>query len=182
MYEKAVNTDNRNEMIQFLTGHFRYFTMNSWNGCSSYANNVKIYNLGLTKEQEDIAYQLLDPDVDTNALNDQIAFLIEQFYEDTGYTVSYNGRSSGYLVLYETKRENNKMRMYPGRSIDQNEDFEDWSDEDLKERVELVCKFDRLCDDIREQFLQCCRPDCIQTQTVTIVTEQRYLVLPEDLT
>lgn len=41
MYEKAVNTDNRNEMIRFLTGHFRYFTMNSWNGCSSYANNVK---------------------------------------------------------------------------------------------------------------------------------------------
>lgn len=69
------------------------------------------------------------------------------------------------------------MCIYLGRSIDQNEDFEDWSDEDLKERVELVCKFDRLCDDIREQFLQCCRPDCIQTQTVTIVTERRYLVL-----
>ena len=33
-----------------------------------------------------------------------------------------------------------------GASIDQNEDFEDWSIEDIRDRVKLVQDFDRLCD------------------------------------
>lgn len=37
----------KKEMIEFLKNHKRYWTMNSWNGSSSYANNVKIYNLGM---------------------------------------------------------------------------------------------------------------------------------------
>ena len=38
--------------------------------------------------------------------------------------------------------------LYYWQSIDQDEDFEDWSLEELQERVDVVMDFDQLCDDI----------------------------------
>jgi len=45
--------------------------------------------------------------------------------------------------------------MVASRSIDQCEDFdaEDWSMESLRDRVELVCAFDAVCDAIRSNFI-----------------------------
>lgn len=102
-YYKEVNLNNRAEMINFLKNHFRYHTMNSWNKSTSYANNVKIYNLGLTREQENQIYELLE----TEGGYDNINFLIEEFESDHDYKwqVGFNGRSGGYLVLYQGGRK-----------------------------------------------------------------------------
>ena len=72
------------------------------------------------------------------------------------------------------------MAMYPGRSIDRDADFEDaeeWPDELLAERVQLVCAFDRTCDQIRDVFLSYCIPDCIRTEEV--VVQRKRLCRPE---
>ena len=45
-------------MTAYLQTHFRYSTMNSWNGADSYAHNLKIYKLGLCSEIEDKLYDL----------------------------------------------------------------------------------------------------------------------------
>ena len=37
---------------------------------------------------------------------------------------------------------------YPGRNTDMGEDFGDWEMYQLRERVKVVCDFDKLCDDI----------------------------------
>ena len=49
----------RKEMVDFLKNHFRYNTANSWNQSTSYARNVKIYNLGLSEVLADKALDLL---------------------------------------------------------------------------------------------------------------------------
>ena len=68
-------------MINFLTTHFRYYTNNSWNLSTSYANNVKIYNLGLTSEERDKAYELIDlPET-----YDEFEWLFECFAQDHNY-------------------------------------------------------------------------------------------------
>lgn len=59
-FSKKVDLRSRNDMIGFLCSHFRYNTMNSWNCSTSYANNVKIYNLGLSKDDEDKLYELVE--------------------------------------------------------------------------------------------------------------------------
>ena len=41
----------------------------------------------------------------------------------------------------------------PGKSVDQDEDFSDWDIDDLRKRVQLVQEFDRLCDQIVEEFI-----------------------------
>ena len=49
MFSVKVDMRSRKAMTEFLENHFRYSTMNSWNGSTSYANNVKYYNLDLNE-------------------------------------------------------------------------------------------------------------------------------------
>lgn len=90
---------SRKDMIAYLTGHFRYDTMNSWNASTSYAAKVKIQNLTFpNKEAESRAYDL----VQTEEAMEGVRFIMQEFDEDHDYEwqVGFNGRSGGYIVLY----------------------------------------------------------------------------------
>ena len=59
-FYQSVDLRSRKAMTDFLVHHFRYPTMNSWNGSYSYACNLKIYKLGLDQEIADKLYEMLD--------------------------------------------------------------------------------------------------------------------------
>jgi hypothetical protein len=46
---------------------------------------------------------------------------------------------------------------WPGKDTDMYEDYEDWTLRNLRERVDLVHDFDRLCDSIVTEYLNLCR-------------------------
>lgn len=101
---------SRASLTDWLSGHYRYDTMNSCNNSTAYANRIKIPHLGLTSAQEDAAYELLDVD-------DGFRFLsvrINEFTEQQGgqFTAGTNGRSGGYLVMYNSqyKQSEHKSR------------------------------------------------------------------------
>ena len=185
MFKKTVDLKDRAEMIRFLREHFRYDTLRSWNRQTSYANNMKIYNLDLPESTKDRLYDMLSADEPYDRMED----LLQDFAERHAYAwqAGQNGRSGGYLVLYSGGRKKLEyksrctkcgqlnytstgetgcvcgrcgsparqdlqsplyQRFVSGKSIDADADFEEWSDEDLRERVELVSEFDQLCDDI----------------------------------
>lgn len=102
-FSKKVDLRSREKMVEFLTEHPRYCTMNSWNDATTYAHNVKIYNLGLTAEQEDKLYELIN----TEEFYYDINILLEEFAQKYKYCwqVAFNGRSDGYLVLYKGARK-----------------------------------------------------------------------------
>lgn len=93
----------KGKMIEYLSGHFRYHTLHSWNRMTSYAQNVKIYNLPWKKrEDESRAYELFST---TQAA--QIArSCFDAFHQQTDYHYSIigNGRSGGYLVMVQSER------------------------------------------------------------------------------
>lgn len=93
----------RKSMVDFLTGHFRYDTMGSWNRSTAYANCVKVPRLGLTSEQETRVYDLLSADEGMSFLEERIAEFTAQ--QGGAYTVGSNGRSGGYLVMYNSHRK-----------------------------------------------------------------------------
>lgn len=103
MFEKKIDMDNRQEMVAFLKNHFRYSTMNSWNRCTSYANNMKIHNLDLPEATKDKLYDMLD--IEYARL--RFGFLQEDFAIAHNYQwqAGWNGRSGGYLVLYSGGRK-----------------------------------------------------------------------------
>ncbi len=106
MFYEKVDLRSKEKMVDFLSNHFRYHTMNSWNRSTSYANNMKIYNLGLP----DVAYDLLQ----VEEAYDEIRFLIEDWEREQNYNwqVGFNGRSGGYLVLYQGGLEPSGYKSY----------------------------------------------------------------------
>jgi hypothetical protein len=100
----------REEMIAFLRGHFRYYTMNSWNRSTSYARRVKIHNLGLTREQESRAYDLIYVEDTFLEINERI----REFSKENGYRYQacFNGRSSGYIVMLQGGKEQSGYQSY----------------------------------------------------------------------
>lgn len=97
-------------MVAFLRGHFRYYTMSSWNRLTSYARNVKIQNLGLTREQRSRAYDIIYAEDAFVEINDRIRMFNEEHnYE---YQAAFNGRSGGYIVLLQGGKEPSGYRSY----------------------------------------------------------------------
>lgn len=183
-FYQPVDLRSRQTMIRFLTEHFRYPTMNSWNRSTSYACNLKLYNLGLEHETENKLYEMMEVQEFFDAQRE----LLLDFGEEHQYRwqAGMNGRSSGYLVLYQGEikpsgyqsyctncgqrnyqkatdtnnicgvcrqpsrvnfpRTHMQVGTFPGRGTDDNEDFEDWSMYDLRDRVGLVQELDQLAD------------------------------------
>lgn len=103
-FAKQVDMRSRNAMIEFLSKHERYDTGNSLNRRSSYAHNVKLRNLRLTPAQEQVAYDLIGSD---QGVWDELDVHVSDFTRrySGAYTIGTNGRSGGYLVLYNSHYE-----------------------------------------------------------------------------
>jgi len=55
------------------------------------------------------------------------------------------------------KQTHMQVFTWPGKSVDECENFEDMTLSEIRERVELIQDFDRLCDDIASEFFDLCR-------------------------
>lgn len=107
-FSKKVDLRSREAMVEFLVNHYRYDTANSWNRSTSYANDMKIYNLELDREIEENLLEMLEIKDSYFRIN----ALLEEFGEAHNWywQVGFNGRSGGYLVLYQggSKQSENK--------------------------------------------------------------------------
>lgn len=275
-FEQKVDRRSRQAMVNFLLGHYRYNTMSSINRSTSYAHCVKVSRLGLTNQQIDNAFEILSTD-----FWHEIEAPIDEFTlrHNGAYTIGSNGRSAGYLVLYNSRFESTghkshcrtcgqknfrkvaeldmttpegilraevirnggcwtaetylgqeavrnvpglsdeeklviirsakrnpqdftlgnkcgrcgtegsmgrvnyssepkRLSTYPGQSIDVDlaYEHEDWSLASLRDRVDLICDFDRTCDEIRDNFLRLVNEYQVQEITVMVPKKVRQLV------
>ena len=140
----------RKDMVDFLSSHFRYDTMNSWNCSTSYAKCVKVGRLGLTSTERDTCYAMLDVEgiYDASGFNAELRAF--DAAHDHHWQIGQNGRSGGYLVLYQGGSDG---RVFPGRSTDMGDSFEGWDMDQLRDRVNLVWAFDRACDRAVRRFV-----------------------------
>ena len=172
-YVKGIDITNDKQMFNFLKDHYTYYTMNSWNGNSSIANNVKIYNLNLSGNCWNALTFLQNDDYFT------INMMIEDWKaEHKGYSVGFNGRSSGYLVLYN----NDNNRTVLPDEVAYNDDYEGYKEMcreyfgsvkdaryKLVEAVKLVQDFDKLCDQLRDYVNELSVKDFAEEALVEVV-------------
>ena len=213
LFSKRVDKRSLAEMTAYLSGHFRDNTMNSWNRSTSYACNMKLYKLGLDRGTEDKLWDMIQVPEFYERLNERI----EDFNWQHNYLwqAGWNGRSGGYLVLYQGGTKPSGYRSYctkcgqknytsiaetgnwcgvcneearvdyikppmqifsfPGRDVDMDEDFEDWSLYELQQRTELVQEFDRLADDIVAEALYIAQNHSVEERTVYMPTTELVL-------
>ena len=105
-----VDLRSRKQMTGFLKNHFRYPTMNSWNYSTSYACDLKIHSLGLDADLTDRLYDMLE-------LQEFFSVQKELLYEFGKqhrflWQACMNGRSGGYLVLYQGEMRESGYQSY----------------------------------------------------------------------
>ena len=160
-YKTGVDISSVKSMWEFLHEHFTYYTLNSWNRQKSIAHNVKLYNLDLEGDWGVVMRYLFD-EADSGLLQMYIDDEIREFEEKyPRYEVGFNGRSNGYLVLYN---KHNHESILPD-CITEYYSYEDFKEDikggwsgyrvsdfarELREAVEIVREFDRLCDRLRD--------------------------------
>ena len=153
-YKGAIKKDNAKAMWEFLSQHEWYYTMNSWNGLITIANNVKIHNLQLEGDSWFALELLREENYET--INSMI-YSWEKSHPN--YKVYFNGRSGGYLIL---KNKTDNCNILPSW-ITENDNYEEFKQTckdyynsikeaipSLIEYVELVQDFDKLCDEMRD--------------------------------
>lgn len=202
---------DRQEMLNFLKGHFRYDTLNSWNRSTSYAVNVKVSHLDLTKEQRDACYELLDVpgSWDVSCYNERLREFDCSWSHS--WQIGTNGRSGGYLVLYQGGQKPSGYKQvcgdcgqrsasmdvkvcggchatnmqpykgfevfcYSGRGTDGDVDFEEWDDEQLDSRYELVKDFDKACAEAVKFFVAYAMDTRVVEKTIMVPTKVKVAV------
>ena len=160
-YKTGVDICNTKSMWNFLKNHYTYYTMNSWNRSQSIANNVKLHRLDLDGDWT-VAMRYLFDEADAGLLQMQIEDEIREFVDENPYyEVFFNGRSGGYLVISE-KQGHGSILPECVEEFDTYEEFKEevkagwnyWNVKDfnreLREAVEIVREFDKLCDRLRD--------------------------------
>lgn len=154
-YKKGIDISNDKQMFEFLKGHFTYPTMDYHNYRYSIANNVKMNRLNLSGDWW-VALKLLE-----NGEYDTIEIMIHDWnQEHPGYEVYFNGRSGGYLVLYN---KNSRSDHVLPDDIVESDNYDEYKDccrhycgsvkanhDNLVFYTKLVQDFDKLCDELRD--------------------------------
>ena len=66
------------------------------------------------------------------------------------------------------KQTHMQVFSWPGKDVDMHESFEDWTLGELRQRVELVQDFDRLCDDIVSAYCEICKNYRISEEEILV--------------
>ena len=155
-------------MREYLDRHFRYYTMNSWNQSTSYACNVKLHTLNIPKEDQDTAYALLSMD-DANIWG-IIRYYMLQFEKahDYAYQMGFNGRSGGYIVLYQGgKNEDGRRYTMPGKGLS----HEGLSSDGLRKLYAVVKHFDAAVDLSITEFINFAHNYRVEEQEIMVPTK-----------
>lgn len=103
---------SKTQMIAFLRGHFRYSTMNSWNGSTSYAQRIKVHRLNLSSADRDACFDALEiPDAYCESGFNAVLRKFDRDHQYR-YQIGTNGRSGGYLVLYRGESSPSGYKSY----------------------------------------------------------------------
>lgn len=190
-YFEGLGEKTIEEKYQYLKNHFSYDIMNSWNNLKTIANNVKIYNLGLTNEQQNNFFEINEADDDF--LYYETIEIIKEFERLTNTQVYFNGRSGGYMVIvpdFETTRRNEHIFEWMGvKDILYYDTYKEYKKEQneyagnyncsYKEEVEqayyLVKAFDKLCDILRAELIYILNNATIKEEKEMIEQTRKYV-------
>jgi len=129
------------QIREYLKKHYRYNTMHSWNRVTSYAHCIKVTRLGLPGETVDRLFDAISVEgfYSFSGFSDEL----EEFARrhDYEWRMGINGRSDGYIVLYQGTK--GRPNLHSSTGTDENEDFEHWDRYSVEARFEVVWDFDQ---------------------------------------
>ena len=144
----------KQQMIEYLCQHERYWTASSWNQLTTYSRCVKLNILpfpdAVTRNR---AYEFLSIRESYEEGRAIIAAFEE--YWQYNWTIKSNGRSAGYLILLKSDISDWGESVLSSENVgsSQVEEFHYWSMSQIKELYDVVRDFDRTVDRIIGAFV-----------------------------
>lgn len=130
VFHEKVDLRSKEKIIGFLESHEMYG--------GNYSHNMKVYKFNFP----DNSYSMLE----VGEVQDSISMIIEDWSYGLDYECYFEGRSGGHAVLHY---KNSKPHF-------SEEEPEEMTFSELKDKVKIVQKFDELCDDIVSSFRYFC--------------------------
>lgn len=197
VYFKGLKEKTISSKFKYIKEHFTYDILNSWNRLKTVGNNVKIWNLQLTTEQQDKFFELYE--VDCDYIYENLGFVLQEFEDLTNMEVCFNGRCGGYLVMtpkFETyKQHMSIIDMFFSDDIYQFKDYAEFKkdsldieylendmkmlDEKIEDCYYLIKAFDKLCDIVRTELIYLLDNAKIEEEIETIEITNKYITLGE---
>ena len=185
----GLNEKTLEQKFQYLKNHFEYSLMNSWNKLYTIANNVKIYQLGLSNKHIDKYFELCA--VDDWFINDLLYLAIDAFKEfSKDIDIFFNGRSNGYLVIipnfYKFRKWTHLYDLYNLSNIDYYDTYLEYKKEenisciDIENAYYTVKAFDKLCDVLRRNLIEIIEDAKIDEMEETTTKKVKYIKIWED--
>lgn len=164
-YYEGLTERTIEQKYQYIKNHFQYDIINSWNNLKSFANNVKLYNMGLTNEQQKKYFELME--IDPDFLYYETICIIEEFQKLTDTEIFFNGRSGGYIVIIPKSERNEHLLNYYGLEnvlyCDNYKEFKEKQNKyyyyeqsfkyDINNVYYILKAFDRFCDVLRSELI-----------------------------
>jgi len=180
LLDREIKPETREEMIEYLRDHYRYNTMSSWNRSTSYAHCIKVTELGdLDSATRDLVWDILALEEAYESFWDILNEFSAEY--DHFWQIIQNGRSGGYLVLVQGGEfENGKAFTSPGKSIDMDDNFLEWEDEELVDRVSDVWDFDQACESAVSEFVEFAKAHRVVEREILVPKKVLVAVSRED--
>ena len=166
-YYEGLTERTIEQKYQYIKNHFQYDIMNSWNNLKSFSNNVKLYNMGLTNEQQNKYFELMEIDPDYIYLS--MEWALEDFQNLTDTEIFFNGRSGGYIVIIpKSDRNEHLLKYYNIEDILYCSSYIEFKNEeaacygfnytfsykkDIEQVYYILKAFDKLCDVLRSELV-----------------------------
>ena len=183
LFFTGLSENTLEKKYQYLKNHFCYDIMNSWNRLTTIANKVKIFDLKLTRKQQDNFFEFLS--IDSDFLYYNINELIDDFSYMTNTEIYFNGRSGGYLIIkpiFELyKRHCNILDIFSLDNIEYYNTFKEYKKENCISNDELelayytIKAFDKLCDVLRQELIYILDNTKIEEQEKTYTRKIKVL-------
>ena len=143
MFEKPVDKTRRETMLEFLKTHYRYGRFSLFRDTMTYANSLNFYN-----SAEENAKIMAFRAAECPAYDAEVANIIAEFEKDTDYAIEIVGDAKDQLVLCAFGYSKAGLRITEMYGFDSPTSIENDSDDELRDKCDLVCAFDRACDKI----------------------------------
>lgn len=191
-FDKTQKVKTAKQKFNYLKEHFKYYTMSSWNGLASIANNVKVHNLPLTKEQRKRFFELVCDEELNEQLYDIINSMLYHFKTlNKRYKVYFNGRSGGYLVLYNDNNNQSVLSEYIEDASSYEEAINEYKsdyntttkearaniDYLINNNFDIVQAFDKFCDDVLSELINILNNATVEEEEEQITVKHKILIL-----
>lgn len=168
-----LNFNKRNEYRDYL---IRFEKTDLGEIGSTYMKEFDFEKLGLNTREEEILNSMLEGSIDGRGFFKKVDEIFKDFYEETGYRITYKDLLSNTLIIYEG--DNIEFSCENGKGLCSKNHPLDLEDEELIKRKKLLEKFNKCVNSLGNYYLYALRTGRVEDvyNNRGVITNKKFVL------